>query len=100
MAPSNGFEPLNSESESDVLPIRLQGHMAGVAGLEPTNAAVKALCLTILATPLWIMLNNLPKSYHFFLNDEILYDNLHKDKRIYQFLLEELQQILFSFYRW
>ena len=41
MAPSNGFEPLNSESESDVLPIRLQGHMAAGDGIEPPYAGSK-----------------------------------------------------------
>lgn len=41
MAPSNGFEPLNSESESDVLPIRLQGHMAAGDGVEPPYAGSK-----------------------------------------------------------
>ena len=41
MAPSNGFEPLNSESESDVLPIRLQGHMAEGDGIEPPYTGSK-----------------------------------------------------------
>lgn len=45
MAPTDGLEPPNAESESAVLPIRLSGYMAAPTGFEPVNKGVKVLRL-------------------------------------------------------
>ena len=41
MAPTDGLEPPNAESESAVLPIRLSGNMAASDGVEPPYSGSK-----------------------------------------------------------
>ena len=51
MAPADGLEPPNAESESAVLPIRLSGNMAGGERIELPSSESKSDELTVIQNP-------------------------------------------------